>query len=196
MTRLERICVFAGSNPGAQPQYTAAAASLGGAIAAQGIEVVYGGGNVGLMGTLADATLAAGGRVTGVIPSGLLERELAHQGLSNLEVVASMHERKARMAELADGFIALPGGIGTLEELFEVLTWAQLGIHRKPCGLLDICNYYAPLMRFLRHAVTERFVADEHREMLLVDSDGARLISRFAAYSAPQVEKWLDASET
>ncbi|MHC1700486.1 MAG: TIGR00730 family Rossman fold protein [Humidesulfovibrio sp.] len=188
---MRRVCVFLGSNPGNNPNYLAATRALGAEIARRGLATVYGGSNIGLMGELADAALAAGGEVIGIIPEALRDKELAHEGLSTLKVVSSMHERKAAMAELADGFIALPGGLGTLEELCEMLTWAQLGFHTKPCGLLDVGGYYAPLCAFLDHAVAEGFVVAAHRTMLLSDADPASLLDRFDSYVAPVVNKWV-----
>lgn len=193
---MRRVCVFCGSSPGAGPAYAEAAGRLGRALASAGIGLVYGGAHVGLMGVLADAALAAGGHVTGVIPRGLVEREIAHRELSEQHVVGSMHERKALMAELAGGFIALPGGMGTMEELFEILTWAQLGMHRKPCGLLDVGGYFAHLFGFLDHMVAERFLRPEYRAMLLVDDDPARLLAALGRYQPPAVEKWIDRAET
>ncbi len=191
---MKRICVFAGSSPGANEEYRLAAVELGGALAARGIELVYGGGCVGLMGVLADAALARGGRVIGVIPHTLMVREVGHRGLTDLHVVDSMHDRKAMMAELSDGFIALPGGFGTLEETFEILTWAQLGLHAHPCGVLNVEGYFDSLLAFLDHSVSEAFVREAHRSMLLVDDSPHRLLDRFAAYRAPTVEKWLQRS--
>lgn len=188
---MRRICVFLGSNPGNTPNYLAATRALGAEIARRGLATVYGGARVGLMGQLADAALAAGGEVIGVIPEALRQKELAHQGLTSLHVVGSMHERKALMAELADGFIALPGGMGTLEELCEVLTWAQLGFHTKPCGLLDVDGYYAQLRAFLDHTVAEGFIVPGQRGMLLSEADPAVLLDRFASYTAPTVTKWV-----
>jgi hypothetical protein len=188
---VKHICVFCGSSAGDDPRFLDLARRLGALIAERGLGLVYGGATVGLMGAVADAALARGGHVTGVIPSRLVERELAHHGLPDLRVVASMHERKALMADLADAFIALPGGIGTLEETFEVLTWAQLGLHHKPIGILDAAGYYAPLLAFLDHAVTSRFVRPEHRSMLLVDEDPGRLVDRLAAQGPVEVEKWI-----
>jgi uncharacterized protein (TIGR00730 family) len=193
---MKRVCVFCGSSPGARASYRDAAVRLGAAIAERGLGLVYGGAHVGLMGVVADAALAARGEVIGVLPRALEARELAHRGLSELHVVASMHERKARMAELSDCFIALPGGVGTLEETFEAWTWTQLGLHAKPCALLDVDGYYAPLQAFLDRAVTERFVRSEHRAMLLVDDDPERLLDALARWRAPVVEKWLDRDET
>jgi uncharacterized protein (TIGR00730 family) len=189
---VERICVFTGSSPGARSVYADAAVALADEIAARGLELVYGGAQVGLMGVLADRVLANGGRVVGVIPEFLAVKEVAHGGLSELRVVATMHERKALMAELASAFVALPGGIGTFEETFEVLTWAQLGMHQKPVGLLDVAGYYATLIAFLDHAVAERFVKDAHRAMLLVEREPGALLDRMRDYAPPVVEKWLD----
>jgi uncharacterized protein (TIGR00730 family) len=189
------LCVFCGSNPGASPAYAEAAARLGRTLAGRGLNLVYGGGRVGLMGVVADAALAAGGTVTGVIPEALATRELAHGDLSDLQVVGSMHERKARMSELADGFIALPGGIGTLEEWFEVWTWSQLGFQPKPCGLLNVAGYYDHLLAFLDHMTAERFLTDIHREMAVVDDDPERLLDRLAAWQPPRARKWIDATE-
>jgi uncharacterized protein (TIGR00730 family) len=189
---MRRLCVYCGSNPGSQPDYTAAAKNLARALVERNIEVVYGGASVGIMGVLANAILAEGGHVIGIIPQTLVDKEVAHPGLSDLRVVKSMHERKTLMAELSDGFIALPGGLGTLEELFEVLTWALLGLHQKPCGLLNICDYYRSLIDFLDHAVAEKFIKDVHRAMLLVEEQPERLLERFERYQAPSVTKWFD----
>ena len=195
MHELARICVFAGSSPGRRPEYVTAARALGRALADERIGLVYGGAGVGLMGAVADAVLDRGGSVVGVMPRTLVEREVAHAGLTELRVVGSMHERKAEMADLADAFVALPGGLGTLEEMFEVLTWAQLGHHAKPCGLLNVAGYYDRMLSMLDHAAEERFVAAEHRAMLQVDEEPGPLIERFRAYRAPQVSKWLDREE-
>jgi uncharacterized protein (TIGR00730 family) len=192
MTTLRRICVYAGSNVGSDPAYAAAAQALGAELAARGIGLVYGGGRVGLMGEVADATMAAGGEAIGVIPQALRERELGHDGLTQLRVVETMHERKALMAELADGFVALPGGIGTLEELIEIMTWSQLGIHAKPCGLLDAAGFYAGLERFLDHMVAEGFLHERHRSTLLADAEPGPLLERLAGWEPPDVHKWLD----
>lgn len=189
---LQRICVYCGSNSGARPAYAGAARRLGRVLGERGIGLVYGGGNVGLMGVLADAALEAGAQVTGVIPKALVARELAHKGVTELRVVDLMHERKALMAELADAFIALPGGLGTLDELFEAWTWAQLGLHEKPIGLLEVDGFFAPLVAYLDRAVAERFVRAAHREMLSVESEPERLLERFAGYQPPRVGKWLD----
>jgi uncharacterized protein (TIGR00730 family) len=182
---LRSICVFCGANRGANPRYAAAAAVTGERLASLGIQLVYGGSRGGLMGSLADAALAAGGRVVGVIPRGLVDRELAHPDLSELLIVDTLHERKAKMAELADAFIALPGGLGTLEELAEVLSWAQLDLHTKPIGLLDVGGYFAALEAFLDHAVAEGFVAERHRRLLLRDDDIDRLLETFATWQPP-----------
>jgi uncharacterized protein (TIGR00730 family) len=186
---MRRLCVFCGSSPGHDPAYRASAAQLGRILAERGIGLVYGGGRVGLMGVLADAALAAGGEVIGVIPQALLDREIGHLGLTQLRVVDSMHARKALMGELAEGFIALPGGIGTLEELFEVWTWAQLGLHRKPCGLLDVDGFFAPLVDFLDRLVEAGFIHPTYRAMLAVASTPEELLARFAAYEPP-ADKW------
>ena len=197
LPRVERICVFCGASPGARPAYRDATAQLARALVAEGIGVVYGGGGVGLMGALADAVIAEGGELTGVIPRSLVDREIAHRDVMDMRVVGSMHERKALMAELADAFIALPGGIGTLEELFEVYTWAQLGLHRKPCALLNVEGYYDGIEDFLAHAVAERFLREETRELLLVDTDPAALIERLRAFEPRVVlPKWIDREET
>jgi uncharacterized protein (TIGR00730 family) len=186
------VCVFCGSSPGARPEYAEAARDLAAEMAARGLGLVFGAGRVGLMGVLADAMLGAGGHVAGVIPQALVDREVAHEGLSELEIVDSMHERKRRMAERSDAFVALPGGIGTLEELFEVFTWAQLGIHAKPCGLLDVAGYYRPLREMLDAMVSERFLRPQHRELLVVAATPAELLDRLEAHRPPPVEKWLD----
>jgi uncharacterized protein (TIGR00730 family) len=193
---MKRICVYCGSSPGRSPRYREVARALGHELAGRGLGLVYGGASVGVMGAVADAVLEHGGEVIGVIPESLALKEVAHDGLSDLLVVGSMHERKARMAELSDGFVALPGGWGTLEEIFEMLTWAQLGFHRKPCGLLNVGAYYDHLFAFLETAFSERFVRNEYRPMLLMDEDPGRLLDRLRDYRAPQVRKWLEAEET
>jgi hypothetical protein len=194
---VKRLCVFCGSAAGRRAAYTDAAYALATALLDRGLGLVYGGGSVGLMGTLADAVLAGGGEVIGVLPQGLARKELAHDGLTELHVVGSMHERKALMASLADGFVALPGGLGTLEEILEVLTWAQLGIHRKPVGLVDVGGYWGGLLALLRHAVGEGFVRPEYAALLLVDPAPAALLDRFAAWRPPVTPPvWLDATET
>ena len=182
---LRSICVFCGASSGNDPRYATAATAVGEGLARRGIQLVYGGGRLGLMGAVADGALAAGGRVVGVIPRGLVDRELAHTGVSELRVVETLHERKAVMAELSDAFIALPGGLGTLEELAEVLSWAQLDLHTKPIGLLDVGGYFAPFEAFLDHAVAEGFIAERHRRLLLVDDDLDRLLAAFAEWRAP-----------
>jgi uncharacterized protein (TIGR00730 family) len=186
------LCVFAGSSPGAHDDYRAAAEGLARALVRRGIGLVYGGARVGLMGTLADTMLAHQGEVIGVIPESLMTKEIAHDGLTALHVVGSMHERKALMADLSAGFIALPGGWGTLEELFEVLTWAQLGLHRKPCGLINVRGFYDGLLAFIDHSIGERFVRADYRAMMLVAATPEALLDQFTAYVPPAVPKWLD----
>lgn len=190
------LCVFMGSSPGARAEYLATARALAHALVARNYGLVYGGTSVGLMAAVANTALERGGRVVGVIPEALVEKEVAHRGLSHLHIVHSMHERKALMSELSDGFIALPGGLGTIEELFEVLTWAQLGLHRKPCGLLNVCGYYDHLIRFVDHAVSERFLKPTHRLTLMVETEPHTLLDRFEQFTAPQTDKWLDRDET
>lgn len=191
---MKRVCVFCGSSSGRNGRYSEVAREVGRALARRGVGLVYGGSAIGLMGEVADAALQAGGEVIGVIPRALQLREIAHQGLTELEVVGSMHERKARMAELSEGFIALPGGMGTLEELAEVLTWAQLGLHARPCGLLDVDGYYQPLIAFLDHAVAEGFVRPDHRRILHVATAPDALLDQFLAYRPPDVQRWVDPS--
>jgi uncharacterized protein (TIGR00730 family) len=192
VSEIRRLAVFCGSNPGARPAYLEAAHKFGRLLAERGIGIVYGGSSVGLMAALADSALDDLGEVIGVIPRVLVEREVANTSLTDLRVVDSMHQRKALMAELADGFVALPGGIGTLEEFFEVWTWGQLGMHAKPCGLLNISGYFDPLIAFLDHAVEQKFVRDVHRSMVIVESDPEMLLERFAAYVPPRVVKWIN----
>jgi uncharacterized protein (TIGR00730 family) len=193
---MQRVCVFCGSSPGARPAYAEATAEVARLLAGEDIGVVYGGGHVGLMGVLADTVMAAGGEAIGVMPQALLDREIGHTGTSELRVVGSMHERKALMADLSDAFIALPGGAGTLEELFEVYTWSQLGLHDKPCGLLDVEDYFSGLVGFLDHAVDERFLREEHRAMLIVEREPRRLIERLAEFEPRAVTpKWIDREE-
>lgn len=187
---MRRVCVNCGSNAGRLPDYVTAARRLGECLAGERIEIVYGGANVGLMGALADAALTAGGHVIGVVPRAIADR-VGHQHLSELRIVDTMHERKSLMVDLADAFIALPGGFRTLEEVFEVLTWAQLGLHTKPCGLLNTAGYYDRLLRFLDHAVREGFVRQEHRRMLLVSDTAEDMLRRLRAYRPPTVEKWI-----
>lgn len=193
---MQRICVFCGSNAGHAPIYRQQAEALGRTLAERGIELVYGAGNIGLMGAVADACLAAGGKVTGIIPEALMGKEVAgrpvdHRTLTRLEIVDSMHTRKARMAELADGFIALPGGFGTFEELCEVLTWNQLGFHAKPTGLLNVGGFYDPLLALFDRAVADGFLRAQNRAMALVDDDIDRLLASMAAYQPEPVSKWL-----
>ncbi|HJP86389.1 MAG TPA: TIGR00730 family Rossman fold protein [Gemmatimonadaceae bacterium] len=196
MTTIKRLAVFCGSNVGARREYVEAARSLGRLLSDRGIGVVYGGSNVGLMAALANEILDNQGDIIGVIPRTLMQREVAHTELVDLRIVESMHERKALMAELCDGFVALPGGIGTLEEFFEVWTWAQLGMHDKPCGLLNIAGYFDGLLAFLDRAVEERFVRDVHREMVIVEENPQRLLDRFESYEPPRVVKWIGAATT
>ena len=192
---MPRICVFAGSSTGHRDSYAAATRELAAVAVARGYGIVYGGGRVGLMGILADATLERGGEVIGVIPEALVLKEIEHRSLTRLEVVASMHERKAMMADLASAFVALPGGVGTLEELFEAITWGQLGFHRKPCGVLDVEGYWEDLGRMLDRAVDEGFLRAEHRRLLIVETDAGRLLDRFEAYEPPVVAKWIGRDE-
>ena len=189
---MKRVCVYCGSNPGNDERYAAATVALADALVAADHGLVYGGASVGLMGLVADTALAAGGEVIGVIPDDLVKREIAHEGLTKLHVVDTMTERKILMADLSDAFVALPGGFGTLDELFEVLTWSQLGIHAKPAGLLDVAGFWSQLAGFLDHAVTAGFLRPQHRAMLLVDDDPVRLLDRLAAWVPPTVTKWVD----
>ena len=189
--QLTSVAVYCGSNPGADQSFGLAAAALGRTLAERGIQLVYGGGHVGLMGTVADAVLAGGGEAHGVITEALQAMEVAHQGLTSLQVVGTMHERKAVMADAADAFIMLPGGFGTFDEFFEVLTWTQLGIHAKPCGILDVDGFFAPLRAMLDRAVTAGFVHPAHRDMVLVDGDPAALLGRLADWAPVAVSKWL-----
>ena len=193
---IRRICVFCGSNRGSDGVYADAARGLGRLLAHEGVALVYGGGSVGLMGELADSVLAAGGEVIGVIPHALWAREVGHRGLTDLRIVDTMHERKAMMADLSDAFIALPGGLGTLEEIFEIWTWAQLGLHAKPVGFLDVNGFYAPLMEFLDRAVRARFVRDEHRAIAMIARDPEALLKRFESWQPPRTEKWITKEET
>jgi uncharacterized protein (TIGR00730 family) len=191
-----KICVFTGSNGGVRPEYGESARQLGRELVARGYGLVYGGGNVGLMAIIADSVLELNGHVTGVIPESLVSQEVAHQGLSELHRVQSMHERKALMAELSDGFIAMPGGIGTMEEFFEVLSWAQLGIHEKPCALLNVSGYYDPLIQFLDHAVAQGFIKPKHRALLIVENSPAHLLDCFKELIAAHPSKRFDARRT
>jgi uncharacterized protein (TIGR00730 family) len=194
---VQKICVFCGSSPGARPEYAEATEAFAQLVVAENIGVVYGGGGVGLMGKLADAVLAQGGEITGVIPHALVDKEIGHPHVEDMRLVDSMHERKALMAELADAFVALPGGLGTLEELFEVFTWSQLGLHHKPLALLDVEGYYDGIAAFLDHAVRERFLNAKQRSTLIVERDPGALLERLKAYEPDAVEpKWLDRDET
>jgi len=193
---MKSVCVFCGSSPGANGAYLEAARELGRTLADQGVRVVYGGAAVGLMGAVADAALEAGGQAVGVIPEFLFKKEIAHQGLTELVTVASMHERKAKMADLSDGFIALPGGMGTLEEFCEVVTWAQLGLHQKPCGLLNAAGYYAPLMEFFNRMTAERFIKEVHKGIVLCEDDPDALLEAMRAFTPVIAPKWLDRDKT
>ena len=193
---MKSLCVYCGSSSGSSPAYAAAARELGQLLAAQQIELIYGGGRVGLMGVLADAVLEAGGRVQGVIPQSLANREVAHLGLTQLHVVDSMHQRKALMAELADGFLALPGGLGTFEELFEIWTWAQLGMHAKPIGLLNVAGYFDLLLEFLDHATDQQLLKPVHREVLSVSTDPEEMLTLLRQTLPISAPKWIDASQT
>jgi uncharacterized protein (TIGR00730 family) len=189
---MHSLCVFCGSSAGAQSAYADAARAMGRTLAERGVRLVYGGGHVGLMGVLADAAMAAGGDVIGVITEGLQLREVGHKGLPELRVVESMHERKAVMARLSEAFVALPGGAGTLDELFEAWTWTQLGIHRKPIGFLNTAGYFDPLLTFLDRAVAERFIRADDRASLIVDTDPGALLDRLATATLPAVDKWIE----
>ena len=193
---MKRICIYCGSSLGNNRAYREAATAMGAVLAARRIGLVYGGGNVGLMGVVADAVLAGGGEVIGVIPRSLANREIAHHGVTDLRVVDSMHTRKAMMADLSDAFIAMPGGVGTFEEFFEAVTWTQLGVHRKPCGLLNAGGFYTPLVLFIDQAVTEGFIKPVHRASIVVDDDPARLLDTMAAIELPNVPKWIRKEET
>ncbi len=193
---MKRICVFCGSSAGNRPEYRACAGELGAELTRRKIGLVYGGGNVGLMGALADAVLKAGGEAIGVIPEHLMSREIGHKQLTKLHIVRSMHDRKALMADLADAFVALPGGFGTLEEFFEVLTWSQLGLHVKPCGIVNVCGYYSPLLAMLDHAVEERFLKPQNRALVLAREGPAELLEALQQWRPLHVEKWLDRSTT
>ena len=196
MHKWNRICVFCGSNSGSRSAYTKAAVDLGRWLAQEKLSLVYGGGRVGLMGSIADAVLEEGGEVIGVIPESLVRREVAHTGLTDLRVVQNMHERKALMAELSDAFVALPGGFGTLDEFCEILTWAQLGLHKKPCGLLNVEGYFDPLLALFDRAVADGFLHPKHRSMLITADDPERLLEEMVKYRAPEVEKWLARTDT
>jgi uncharacterized protein (TIGR00730 family) len=192
----DKICVFTGSRQGLRTEYIEAAKRLGRLLVERGYGLVYGGGNVGLMNVIANTVLQLGGHVTGIIPNSLVSKEVAHQGLSDLRVVNSMHERKALMAELSNGFIAMPGGIGTMEEFFEVLSWAQLGLHDKPCGLLNVSGYYDRLIQFLDHAVSEEFIKPKHRALMIVEDDPRKFLDRFEKLFRAHPAKRFDSSTT
>jgi uncharacterized protein (TIGR00730 family) len=193
---VKRICVFCGSSVGTDPAFSVATKTVGEALARRGLELIYGGGNVGLMGIVADAAIAAGGKVIGVIPQSLVDRELAHRGITNLHTVSSMHERKAMMADLSDAFIALPGGYGTIEEFCEILTWAQLGLHQKPFGLLNVQKFYDGFIAHIDHAVSMKFIRPLHRELLLTDTTIDGLLEQFTRFKPLPVHKWIDRDET
>ena len=193
--KISKICVYCGSSTGKNPSFSNAATHLAQALCERNIGLVYGGAAVGVMGAVANAVLEAGGEAIGVIPRSLAKKEVAHDNLTELHVVASMHERKAMMADLADGFIALPGGWGTLEEIFEMLTWAQLGFHEKPCGLLNVDGYYDGLIGFLENAFEQQFVNDLYRPMLMKAQNPGGLLDQFDSYRAPKVRKWMDEDE-
>ena len=193
--KLQRICVFCGSSAGFDPIHLQMAGNMGASLAREGIELVYGGGSVGLMGAVADAILQADGHVIGVIPRFLATRELLHEGVSDLRLTETMHERKALMSDLSDAFIALPGGLGTYEELFEVLTWAQLGLHGKPTGLLNIAGYFDPLIAMIDRAITEGFCRDEHRQLFVVDDRPESLLQKIREHSMPTVRKWIPSTD-
>ncbi len=193
---MKRICVFCGSSTGTLPIYRETALTVGRLLAERGIAVVYGGGHVGLMGAVADGALEAGGKVTGIIPRSLMERELGHDGLTDLHVVGTMHERKAMMAEMSDAFIALPGGFGTYEEFFEVVTWSQLGVHRKPCGLLNLNGFYDALLALCDHATSQGFIRTVDRSLVIADADPKRLIETITSTVVPESTKWLSSRQT
>ena len=193
---MKTICVYCGSSPGRRSEYSNAARELATQLVNHDIGLVYGGASVGIMGEIADAVLAAGGKVIGVMPKALVEKEVQHDGLTELLVVDSMHSRKLKMADISDGFIAMPGGLGTLEELFEVLTWAQLGFHQKPCALFNVEGYYDKLAEFLRHAVDEKFVKAVHSEMLLIEQSAEHILEAMMAYQPPTEDKWIGRGDT
>ena len=193
---MKRLGVFCGSSVGVNSAYAEAATTLGTLLAARGIGLVYGGGNVGLMGVIADAALAAGGEVIGVIPKSLADREVAHHGVTELRIVDSMHTRKAMMADLSDAFVAMPGGVGTCEEFFEAITWTQLGLHRKACGLLNVAGFYTELARFIDQAVTDGFIRPVHRAAIVVDDNPERLLDTLTTIDLPDAPKWINRNET
>ena len=196
MNSIRSLCVYCGSSPGRIEAYAAAADALAESLVTRNIRLVYGGAGIGIMGRVADRMLALGGEVIGVIPKALAHKEVAHPNLTELHVTHSMHERKTLMAELADGFIALPGGIGTLEELFEIWTWAQLGFHQKPCGLLNVAGYYDALLTFLQHVQAEQFVKPQHHDLLIVEEHPETLLERYRTYQPPAIKQWLDKDQT
>ncbi len=196
MTPINSICIYCGSSPGRLDAYASAAFALAESLVSRNIRLVYGGAGIGIMGMVADRVLALGGQAIGVIPKALAHKEVAHQHLTELHVTQSMHERKMLMAELSDGFVALPGGIGTLEELFEIWTWAQLGFHHKPCGLLNVEGYYDALIKFLDHVMAEQFVKAHHHAMLMVETNPDALLDRYVDYRPPAAKHWLDKDET
>jgi uncharacterized protein (TIGR00730 family) len=193
--RFQRLCVFCGSSNGNRHEYRAAAEALGDILVQRGIELVYGGGNIGLMGILADRVMGRGGRVIGVIPESLMAREVGHRGLTELRIVGSMHQRKALMSDLSDGFVALPGGFGTIEEFCEVVTWSQLGIQSKPCGLLNVESYFDPLLELFDHAMREEFVREENRRLVVDDNDPVRLLEKMAAFKPQRAPTWIGKDE-
>lgn len=192
MATIKSLGVFCGSSSGSDPAYSAAARELGVLLAERGITLIYGGGDVGLMGEIADATLKAGGQVEGIIPNFLMEKEVGHRGLTRLHLVDTMHERKALMAELSDAFVAMPGGLGTMEEIFEVWTWLQLALHNKPCGLLNVAGFYDPLVTFLEHMTTQRFVKAEHKDLLMVHEAPDAILEALSSYDGEYIDKWID----
>jgi uncharacterized protein (TIGR00730 family) len=193
---MKAVCVFCGSSPGTDPVYWEVASALGREVARRDLQLVYGGGKVGLMGAVADAALEAGGEVVGVIPQALVDKEVAHRGLTELVVVGTMHDRKARMADMADAFVALPGGYGTFEEFCEVLTWTQLGVHAKPCGVLNVVGFYDPLLALFDRAVADRFLRPEHRALVLTDRTAPGVLDKLAAWKPMKVDKWIDRNGT
>ena len=193
---LQTVCIFCAAGDGRNPTYVAHARQMGRDLAESGRRIVYGGGRTGLMGALAEGALGAGGEVVGIMPKHLVDHEVAHTGLTELRVVASMHERKAMLADMSDGFLAMPGGLGTLEELFEIWTWGQLGLHRKPYGILNVHGYFTPLLAFLDHAVGEQFVRPEYRALLVVETDPAALIARMEAMEPPPLPRWVQRDTT
>jgi len=192
---MKQVCIFCGSYPGSKPVYVESAHQMGLGLAQRGLGLVYGGGCVGLMGAVADGTIAGGGKTVGVIPQSLVDRELAHKGLSEIHIVTSMHQRKAMMAEIADAFVAMPGGFGTLDELFEIITWAQLGFHHKPIALLNIDGYFDPMLTFIEHMAVEGFIKPEHRDALLVKNSVDTLLDTLLSYQPPPLEKWIKKPE-